>query len=199
MKSSLPTPTCFRGDRKIGGESEAVVRRREGAAACLILGAKPHFFDYVHEKLMPNEATVEVVSAWLRKVQPDVVVTHWPLDTHENHHATSSLVWQSYLRYGTWVLYFFEVMTDPQTKGFRPEQYLDIERVIEVKKRAFFATRARSPTVSGPFMRRCSAAAARSAALSAQRLISWLRPRGANPCCRCLFSARRSNVAQRGW
>jgi len=137
--------TCFRGDRKIGGESEAVVRRREAAAACKILGAKPHFFDYAHEKLTADEATLEVVSAWLKKVRPDVVVTHWPLDTHENHHATSSLVWQCYLREGTWTLYFFEVMTDRQTKSFRPEQYLDIERVVEAKKRACFCHESQKP------------------------------------------------------
>lgn len=32
--------TCFRGDRKIGGEPEAIVRRREATAACKILLAK---------------------------------------------------------------------------------------------------------------------------------------------------------------
>ena len=37
--------TCFRGDRKIGKEREADVRRREATAACKILGATPHFFD----------------------------------------------------------------------------------------------------------------------------------------------------------
>ncbi|HEV3075636.1 MAG TPA: PIG-L deacetylase family protein [Thermoanaerobaculia bacterium] len=137
--------TCFRGDRKIGDEPEAVVRRREATAACQILGAKPHFFDYAHEKLTGDEATLEAVSAWLKKVQPDVVVTHWPLDTHENHHATSSLVWQSYVREGTWNLYFFEVMTDRQTKGFRPDLYLDIERVREVKKRACFCHESQEP------------------------------------------------------
>src|SRR5207245_10534183 len=67
--------TCFRGDRKIGGEPEAVVRRPGAAAARQILGATPHFFDYAHEKLTADEATVEVVSAWLKKVRPDVVVT----------------------------------------------------------------------------------------------------------------------------
>src|SRR5262245_46100304 len=34
--------TCFRGDRKIGNEREADVRRREAAAACEVLGAKAH-------------------------------------------------------------------------------------------------------------------------------------------------------------
>ena len=137
--------TCYRGDRQIGNEPEAVVRRREATAACQILGAKPHFFDYAHEKLMADAATFEAVSLWLKSIQPDIVVTHWPLDTHPNHHVTSSLAWQCYLREGTWNLYFFEVMTDQQTKGFRPELYLDIETVHEIKQRACFRHESQKP------------------------------------------------------
>ena len=136
--------TCFRGDRKIGDQPEVVVRRREATAACQVLGAKPHFFDYAHEKLMADDATLDEVSAWLKKVQPDIVVTHWPLDTHPNHHVTSSLVWQCYLR-AAWNLYFFEVMTDQQTKGFRPELYLDIGSVDAIKKRACFCHESQKP------------------------------------------------------
>jgi len=137
--------SCFRGDRKIDGQPEGVVRRREATAACEILGAKPHFFDYAHEKLMADDATLEAVAAWLKKVRPDIVVTHWPLDTHPNHHVTSSLVWQCYLRERSWNLYFFEVMTDQQTKGFRPELYLDIASVREIKKKACFRHESQQP------------------------------------------------------
>ena len=96
--------TCFRGERKIGDEAEAVVRRREATAACQVLGAKPYFFDYAHEKLQADADTLEAVAAWLKEVRPDVVVTHWPLDTHPNHHVTSSLVWQCYLQESPWSL-----------------------------------------------------------------------------------------------
>lgn len=137
--------TCYRDDRKIGGEPEAVVRRREAAAACKLLGAKPHFFDYAHEKLFADRATLEAVGAWLREVQPDVVVTHWPLDTHPNHHVTSSLVWQNYLGQGKWGLYFFEVMTDQQTLNFRPELYLDIGSVRDLKKKALACHQSQKP------------------------------------------------------
>jgi LmbE family N-acetylglucosaminyl deacetylase len=137
--------TCFRGDRKIGDEPEAKVRRREATAACQVLGAKPHFFDYAHEKLQADEATIDAVSAWLREVRPDVVVTHWPLDTHPNHHVTSSLVWQCYLRGGNWGLYFFEVMTDRQSLGFRPDLYLDVESVRGLKRRSLDCHKSQNP------------------------------------------------------
>jgi LmbE family N-acetylglucosaminyl deacetylase len=137
--------TCFRGQRKVGTEPEGVVRRREATAACQVLGARAHFFDYDHAKLAADEATVEAVAAWLKKVEPDVVVTHWPLDTHPNHHVTSSLVWQSYLRGGNWSLYFFEVMTDQQTLGFRPDLYLDVEGVRDRKRRALACHHSQNP------------------------------------------------------
>jgi LmbE family N-acetylglucosaminyl deacetylase len=137
--------TCFRGDRTIGTEGEGVVRRREATAACEILGAKPHFFDYAHEKLQADEATLRAVDDWLKELRPDVVVTHWPLDTHPNHHVTSSLIWQTYLRQRSWSLYAFEVMTDQQTQIFRPELYLDIESVREVKRRALECHQSQKP------------------------------------------------------
>ncbi len=137
--------TCFRGNRTIGTEPEAVVRRREASAACQRLGATPHFFDYAHEKLVADRATLAAVAAWLQKVQPDIVVTHWPLDTHPNHHVTSSLVWQAYLRQDHWSLYFFEVMTDQQAQNFRPELYLDIAGVRDLKRRALACHRSQKP------------------------------------------------------
>jgi LmbE family N-acetylglucosaminyl deacetylase len=78
-------------------------------------------------------------------VRPDVVVTHWPLDTHPNHHVTSSLVWQCYLRGGPWSLYFFEVMTGQQSLNFRPDFYLDIGAVRDLKRRALDCHRSQQP------------------------------------------------------
>ena len=62
------------------------------------------------------------------------MVTHWPLDTHPNHHVVSSLVWQCYKHHGGWNLSFFEVMTDQQTIGFEPDLFLDIAPIRDVKE-----------------------------------------------------------------
>ena len=126
--------TAFRGGRRFFDRPEAEVRREEATAACKVLGATPKFFPYAHESLVADESTLKAVSAWLDEVRPDIVVTHWPLDTHPNHHVVSSLVWRCYQRQGGWNLYFFEVMTDQQTLAFRPELYLDIAPVREVKR-----------------------------------------------------------------
>ena len=128
--------TCHRGNRTIDGEPEDAVRRREAVAGCKVLGVTPKFFDYSHEALVADAATVKAVSSWLDEVKPDVVVTHWPLDTHPNHHVVSSLVWQCYTPTGGWNLYWFEVLTGQQSLGFRPDLYLDIESVRPIKKEA---------------------------------------------------------------
>jgi LmbE family N-acetylglucosaminyl deacetylase len=128
--------TSFRGDRKINGEPESDVRQREATAACKVLNATPKFFDYAHETLVADGPTLEAVRTWLDEVKPDIVVAHWPLDMHPNHHAVSSLVWQCYNRSGGWNLYFFEVETDLQSISFRPDLYLDIESVRDLKKQA---------------------------------------------------------------
>ena len=127
--------TSFRGDRKIGDEPEAVVRRREAVASCRAVGATPTFFDFSHEAFRSGPETLKAVSAWLEAVKPDVVVTHWPMDVHENHHAMASLVWQCYKPQGGWNLYFYEV--GPQTTGFRPELYFDVGGVLAAKLEGF--------------------------------------------------------------
>jgi N-acetylglucosamine malate deacetylase 1 len=137
--------TTFRSDRRFFGRSEGEVRREEATAACKVLGAKPKFFPYAHEKLVANEATLKEVASWLAEVKPDIVVTHWPLDTHPNHHVVSSLVWQCYQRQGGWSLYFFEVMTDQQTIGFAPDLFLDIAPVRDLKKRSLDAHKSQGP------------------------------------------------------
>ena len=137
--------TTFRGDRRFFDRPEAEVRQAEASAACKILGATPKFFPYAHEKLVADQATARAVSAWLDDVKPDIVVTHWPLDTHENHHAVSSLVWQAYKRKGGWNLYFFEVMTDHQTIAFKPELYLDIQAVRDIKQRSLEEHKSQNP------------------------------------------------------
>jgi LmbE family N-acetylglucosaminyl deacetylase len=137
--------TSFRGDRRFFGRPEGEVRREEAAAACQVLRAVPKFFPYAHEKLVSDQATLQAVSDWLNEVKPDIVVTHWPLDTHPNHHVVSSLVWQCYERKGGWNLYFFEVMTDQQTIAFRPELYLDIEPVRDLKRQSLEQHKSQKP------------------------------------------------------
>ncbi len=141
----LAYATAFRGDRRFFERPESEVRRAEATAACKVLGATPKFFPFAHEKLEADPETIRVVSAWLDEVKPDIVLTHWPLDTHPNHQVTSSLVWRCYQRKGGWSLYFFEVMTGQQSVAFKPELYLDIAPVRDLKRRSLDEHKSQDP------------------------------------------------------
>ncbi|HPO14619.1 MAG TPA: PIG-L family deacetylase [Candidatus Hydrogenedentes bacterium] len=132
----LAYAATFRGDRKIDGEPEDTVRRRESTAACEILGAKPYFFPYDMATLTNDPATAKQFNDWLASVNPDIVLAHWPLDTHPNHQVVGALAWQAYRHEGGWPLYYFEVLTDTQSMSFRPDVYVDITPVKDIKKKA---------------------------------------------------------------
>jgi N-acetylglucosamine malate deacetylase 1 len=137
--------TTYRGGRKIGDELEDTVRRRECTATSKLLGATPKFFPYAHEDLWATPKIVEEVTAWFKEVKPDIVVAHWPFDTHPNHHVVSSLSWLAYTQQGGWNLYFYEVYTDIQSLGYRAELYLDIGPVREIKKQTIDLIQSQKP------------------------------------------------------
>jgi LmbE family N-acetylglucosaminyl deacetylase len=72
---------------------------------------------------------------------PDVVFTHWPVDTHMDHQVASMLTIRAWMggALKTSRLYFYEVNSGSQTEGFLPNTYVDISSVVEQKKAALFA------------------------------------------------------------
>src|SRR5262249_1971951 len=71
---------------------------------------------------------------------PDVVFTHWPIDTHLDHEIASLLTIRAHIARGRrFPIYFFEVDLGSQTMGFLPGQYVDITKVREKKKTPLFA------------------------------------------------------------
>jgi N-acetylglucosamine malate deacetylase 1 len=137
--------TTFRRGRTCDGKPEDEVRRAEATAACKLLGATPHFFPYAHEDLekpLADSKTLSEIGAWLQRIKPDVVVTHWPIDEHANHCSVAAAVIGAYRHLGPgWNLYFYENLTFTNwdslgSLGFRPNLYLDITDVRESKRQA---------------------------------------------------------------
>lgn len=165
--------TTFRRGRMIEGQPEDTVRRAESTAATQILGATPHFFPYAHEDLekpFAEKKTLSEIIAWFDKVQPDIVVAHWPLDTHSNHQVVGVSTWMAYQHLGpaaaaesspkkesdtpaarkSWSLYYYEVNTftkndDIQTLGFQPNLYLDVSSVRDTKHQAIECLKSQKP------------------------------------------------------
>jgi len=131
-----------RGERGIEGKSldeAAAIRSAEGAAACRILGAGPRFFGQIDGATEVTRAQVEAMGRILNAERPDVVFTHWPVDTHMDHQTASILTIRAWMVGGSARLYFFEVNSGSQTQGFLPNTYVDISAVVEQKKAALFA------------------------------------------------------------
>jgi LmbE family N-acetylglucosaminyl deacetylase len=132
-----------RGERGIEGatlEAAARTRTGEAEAACRILGATPVFAGQIDGATEFSRDHAERFTTLVRGLQPDLVLTHWPIDTHADHQVASLLAFRAWLSLGhAFTLCYFEVNAGEQTRGFSPTDYVDITAVAEVKRRAVLA------------------------------------------------------------
>jgi LmbE family N-acetylglucosaminyl deacetylase len=131
-----------RGEAGIKGKSHdeaAAIRTAEAEAACKVLGAKPLFAGQIDGATEVTRERAQALLKLLAAEEPDVVFTHWPIDTHPDHQAASLLTLRAYLASPRrFALYFFEVDSGSQTLGFVPTVYVDITASREKKKQALF-------------------------------------------------------------
>ena len=132
-----------RGEAGIRGkphDEAAAIRTAECEAACKILGAKPVFAGQIDGATVVDAKAAESLSRLVAAESPDIVFTQWPIDTHLDHQAASTLAFRAWLAGGRrFELWYYEVDLGAQTMGFRPTNYVDITAVREKKKSALFA------------------------------------------------------------
>jgi len=131
-----------RGERGIDGKSldeAARIRTAECEVACRIIGGKPAFFGQIDGATEVTRPQVDAMQRLLAAQSPDVLFTHWPVDTHMDHQVASMLTIRAWMSLKAPSLYFFEVDTGSQTEGFFPNTYVDVSPVLDQKKRALFA------------------------------------------------------------
>src|SRR6185437_1509927 len=98
-----------RGERGIDGKSldeAARIRTAECEAACRIIGAKPAFFGQIDGATEVTRAQVDAMQRLLAAQSPDVLFTHWPVDTHMDHQVASMLTIRAWMNLKTPLLYF---------------------------------------------------------------------------------------------
>jgi LmbE family N-acetylglucosaminyl deacetylase len=138
-----------RGEAGIAGKSHeesARIRSREAGEACIILKSKPVFAGQIDGDTVMNNEWVQKLQALLAVEKPDIVFTHWPIDSHKDHQITSLLTIQCWIRTAIkFDLYFFEVCTGEQTLVFRPTDYVDITDVQEQKRKSLFCHTSQDP------------------------------------------------------
>jgi LmbE family N-acetylglucosaminyl deacetylase len=132
-----------RGERGIPGKSlaeAAAIRTAEAERACTIIGATPIFAGQIDGATELTGDEARRFTQLLSTARPDVVFTHWPIDTHMDHQVASLLTFRAALALQhAFPVFYFEVNAGDQTRGFAPTTYVDIGSVRETKTRALFA------------------------------------------------------------
>jgi LmbE family N-acetylglucosaminyl deacetylase len=127
---------------KVGMPPKELAAKRSADAikSCAILRGRMIFLDQIDLHTEVNAGWYEKFGQLLLAEQPDVVFTHWPIDTHPDHRAASLLTYDAWLRGGRkFALYFYEVELGQQTQVFQPNHYVDIAKVENQKREACFA------------------------------------------------------------
>jgi len=138
-----------RGIRDKSLEEAAKIRTAESENACKIMGAKPVFFGQIDGATEVTRAHVDAMTRLLSPDNPNVVFTHWPIDTHMDHQVASFLTIRACMALRQRPqLYFFEVNSGSQSQGFQPNTYVDISRVVD-RSQPFLRTSARTARASG--------------------------------------------------
>jgi len=128
-----------RGEAGIKGKTRdeaGTIRTEEAKRACELLKARAVFASQIDGATELTTARYEDFRKLLEVEKPQLVFTHWPVDTHQDHRGTSLLVYDAWLAGGRrFALYYYEVSTGEETQLFRPTHYVDIT-VTESRKRA---------------------------------------------------------------
>lgn len=124
----------------------AQVREAEALEACAILGASARFLRLPEQKIDTSPEATDRFVEELRGFRPDLVLAHWPIDTHVDHQLAGVLAWRAWLRDPhAFRLLFFEVLTGSQTLHFHPDTYVDISAVQPTKKEAIMRHASQRP------------------------------------------------------
>lgn len=131
-----------KGEGGIAGRSAdeaATIRVEEARRACEILDARPVFMTQIDGKSEVNPDRYIEMRQLIADENPDIVFTHWPIDSHPDHRVCSLLVYDAWRRLGyKFELYYYEVMSGTQTQLFKPTDYVDISSVAQEKRRACY-------------------------------------------------------------
>ena len=137
------------GEAGIPGASHddaARARKQEAINACKILNAKPVFAGQIDGDTVVSNETLHHLQALMATEKPDVVFTHWPIDSHKDHQCASLLTIQTWVRAADkFTLYFFEVCAGEQTMGFHPTDFVDITDTQEQKKKSVYCHTSQDP------------------------------------------------------
>lgn len=129
------------GEAGIAGKSHEesrAIRRVEAQNACEVLGVRAVFLSQIDGNAEVNKARYAEMKALIEAEKPDMVITHWPIDSHRDHRVCAVLVYDAWRQTGySFDLYYGEVMTGLQTQNFSPTLWVDITDTHSKKIEAY--------------------------------------------------------------
>ena len=144
--------TCIymtKGEAGIKGKSHseaAKIRVEEATNACKIMDVRPIFLTQIDGNSEVNKERYAEMKNVIDAEKPDLVFTHWPVDSHADHRVCFTLVYDAWRRLGyPFELYCYEVMSGVQTQQFNPTDWVDITSTYEDKKKATFCHTSQEP------------------------------------------------------
>lgn len=126
------------GIRGKSHEEARAIRQVEAKNACEVMGIRSIFLTQVDGNAEVNKARYAEMKALIEAEKPDMVITHWPIDSHRDHRVCSILVYDAWRQTGySFDLYYGEVMTGLQTQNFSPTLWVDITNQHDQKVKAY--------------------------------------------------------------
>lgn len=128
------------GEAGIQGKSHEEarsIRQIEAQKACEVMGIRSIFITQIDGNTEVNKERYAEMLALIEAEKPDMVITHWPIDSHRDHRVCAVLVYDAWRQSGySFDLYYGEVMTGLQTQNFTPTLWVDITATHEQKIKA---------------------------------------------------------------
>ena len=114
------------GIKGISGNEAAAIRENECKAACKVTGARYRFMSQVDGATVINKEKYDEMLKVIEEEKPELVITHWPIDTHRDHRICSILVYDAWRYSGySFNLFYAEAMSGNQSMNFVPTDYVD--------------------------------------------------------------------------
>ena len=134
------------GIKGVSHEESAAIRTKEAIEACKVMDVRPIFLSQIDGSCIVDAERYKEMKDVIDAEKPDIVFTHWPMDSHADHRVCYTLVFDAWRRLGyCFDLYFFEVMNGIQSQLFYPTDWVDITPAAETKRKATFCHVSQEP------------------------------------------------------
>jgi N-acetylglucosamine malate deacetylase 1 len=140
------------GIRELQHDAAAQIRTAEALRACDLLGTKASFSNQIDGETVTDRQRCREFGELLASLEPDIVFTHWPIDTHRDHRTAALLAYDAWQNASErFALVYYEVMTGIQTHHFQPNCFIDVSPTWERKQSAIYAHVSQRPNRFYPY------------------------------------------------